>query len=171
MNSTRFKAEFFAKKYPLRTKLKWTAFVTAAIIIGLQFTTPRHTNPQVDETQVLQGMTAVPADVSALFARSCNDCHSNNTNWRWYTYVAPVSWFTVDHVNKGRAELNFSEWGRYGTHMKETRLNAICGQTKDGTMPLASYAFVHRKVRLSPEEVKIICAWTEKERKQLEATR
>jgi L-ascorbate metabolism protein UlaG (beta-lactamase superfamily) len=36
-------------------------------------------------------MTAPPSEVSALFARSCNDCHSNQTNWRWYTYVAPQS--------------------------------------------------------------------------------
>ena len=70
------------------------AIVIAVIIIGLQFTTPRHTNPSFDATQTLAATTAVPPDVSAVFARSCNYCHSNETNWRWYTYVAPVSWFT-----------------------------------------------------------------------------
>ena len=153
----------------LRTKLKWTAIVVAVILIGLQFTTPRHTNPSLNEAQTLQAMIAVPSEVSALFGRSCNDCHSNQTNWRWYTYVAPVSWFTVDHVNKGRAELNLSEWGRYGTRMKDTRLKAICAQCRGGTMPLASYAFVHREVRLSAEQVKLICEWTERVRKELEA--
>ena len=153
----------------LRTMLKWTAIVMAVIFIGLQFTTPRHTNPSFNEAQTLQAMTVVPPEVSALFARSCNDCHSNKTNWRWYTYVAPVSWFTVDHVNKGRAELNLSEWARYGTRMKETRLKAICAQCRSGTMPLASYAFVHREVRLSAEQVKLICEWTERVRKELEA--
>ena len=92
----------------MRTMLKWTAIAIAVIFIGLQFTTPQHTNPHFDEAQTLQGMTAVPPDISALFTRSCNDCHSNKTNWRWYTYVAPVSWLTVGHVNDGRAELNFS---------------------------------------------------------------
>ena len=151
----------------LRAKLKWVAIVVGLIVIGLQFTTPRHTNPPVDEAQTLAGMSAVPAEVSGLFVRSCNDCHSNTTNWRWYTYVAPVSWFTVGHVDKGRAELNFSEWGRYGTRMKDTRLKAICAQCRSGSMPLASYTFVHRDVRLSPEEVTMICEWTENARKQL----
>jgi len=154
----------------LRAKLKWIAIVVAVIFIGLQFTTPRHTNPTVDAAQTLAATIAVPPDVSAVFARSCNDCHSNQTNWRWYTYVAPVSWFTVGHVNDGRKELNLSEWGRYGTRMKDTRLKAICAQTRSGTMPLASYAWVHRDTKLSPAEAKKICDWTENTRKQLAAT-
>jgi Haem-binding domain len=154
----------------LRAKLTWTALVIAVIVIGLQYTTPRHTNPSFNEAQTLEGVTAVPPEVSALFARSCNDCHSNKTNWPWYAYVAPVSWFTVGHVNKGRAELNLSEWGRYGTRMKETRLKAICAQCRGDAMPLASYAFVHREARLSPEEVRVICEWTENARKQLQET-
>ena len=154
----------------LRAKLKWSAVVVALIVAGLQFSTPVHTNPSVDNAQTLAGSTTVPAEVSALFARSCNDCHSNTTNWRWYTYVAPVSWFTVGHVNEGREELNLSEWGRYSKRKKETRLNAICGECRSGSMPLASYTFVHREAKLSPEEVRMICEWTENARRQLEAT-
>ena len=154
----------------MRKKLKWTVMILALIFIGLQFTNPGHTNPPIDETQTLQRTSTIPFGVSAVFARSCDDCHSNKTNWRWYTYVAPVSWLTVGHVNKGRAELNFSEWGHYRTRMKETRLKAICAQCQSGTMPLASYALVHPEVNLSAEEVKMICEWTETERKHLEET-
>lgn len=154
----------------LRAKMKWATIVVALIVVGLQFTTPAHTNPPVDKAQTLAGTTSVPPEVSAVFARSCNDCHSDTTNWRWYTYVAPVSWFTVGHVNEGRTELNLSEWGSYSKRRKETRLNAICAQVQSGAMPLASYALVHREVKLSPDEVKMICTWTESERKQLEAT-
>lgn len=153
-----------------RAKMKWATIVVALIVVGLQFTTPAHTNPPVDKAQTLAGTTSVPPEVSAVFARSCNDCHSDTTNWRWYTYVAPVSWFTVGHVNEGRTELNLSEWGSYSKRRKETRLNAICAQVQSGAMPLASYALVHREVKLSPDEVKMICTWTESERKQLEAT-
>lgn len=153
----------------LRPALKWIAVVIAVIFIGLQFTTPRHTNPSVDAAQTLAATTAVPPEISAVFARSCNDCHSNETNWRWYTYVAPVSWFTVGHVNDGRKEFNLSEWGRYGTRMKETRLKAICAEARGGTMPIASYTFVHRDTKLSPDEVTKICEWTENTRQQLAA--
>ena len=154
----------------MRTKIKWTLISIGLIFIGLQFTTPGHTNPAFDEAQSLEALTAIPSEISAVFARSCNDCHSNKTNWRWYTYVSPVSWFTVSHVEDGRAELNFSVWGSYGTRMKETRLRAICQECESGTMPLASYAFVHREVRLSPEEVKMICEWTKRELKHPETS-
>ena len=154
----------------LRAKLKWIAIVIALIFIGLQFTTPRHTNPSVDPAQTLAASTAVPPEISAVFARSCNDCHSNQTNWRWYTYVAPVSWFTVGHVNDGRKEFNISEWGHYKKRMKDTRLKSICAEVRGGAMPLSSYTFVHRETKLSADEVKKICDWTENTRQQLEAT-
>lgn len=62
----------------MRKMLKWTALILTLIFIGLQFTTPAHTNPPFDEAQTLQRVTVVPSDVSAMFARSCNDCHSNH---------------------------------------------------------------------------------------------
>ena len=152
----------------MRTKLKWAAILGALVFTGLQFTSPSHTNPAHDETQTLEATTAVPPEVSALFARSCNDCHSNKTNWRWYTWVAPVSWLTVGHVNDARSELNFSEWGSYPTRKKETRLNAICDECQHGAMPLASYALVHREVKLSPMDVQRICEWSAEERRRIE---
>lgn len=151
----------------MRTKSKWTVIILALIFIGLQTTNPEHTNPLLEEATTLQGTTEVPAKVSALFARSCNDCHSNKTIWRWYTYVAPVSWFTVGHVNNARAELNFSVWGSYDVRMKGSRLRAICDQCRRGKMPLASYALMHPRVRLSPEEVQMICEWSARESKRL----
>ncbi len=147
--------------------VNWALVGFGLAFMGLQFTNPSHTNPAFDESKTLERAIAVPSDVQAILARSCNDCHSNKTNWRWYPYVAPVSWFTVGHVYNGRAELNFSEWGTYGTRRQATRLNAICDQCRRGEMPLASYALVHSDVRLSPDEVKKICAWTSQERNRL----
>ena len=45
-----------------------------------------------------------------LAERSCYDCHSNLTKWRWYSNVAPASWFVQHDVEEGRGNLNFSEW-------------------------------------------------------------
>jgi hypothetical protein len=153
----------------MRKILKWTLVVIGLTFIGLQFTGPARTNPPFDESKTLEATTAVPPHVAAAFAHSCNDCHSNKTNWRWYTYVAPVSWLTVRHVNEGRSELNFSVWGTYGARMKQTRLHAICDLSKKGTMPLLSYAFVHPGVKLSPNQVITICEWTKQESQHLTA--
>ena len=27
-----------------------------------------------------------------LTVRACFDCHSNETVWPWYSYIAPISW-------------------------------------------------------------------------------
>ncbi len=153
----------------MRRILKWTLVIIGLAFIGLQFKNPARTNPPFDQSQTLESVTTVPAEVSAIFAHSCIDCHSNQTNWRWYTYVAPVSWLTVGHVNDGREELNFSVWGTYGARFKETRLRAICQQTETGAMPLPSYSFVHRDTKLSRDQVKAICAWTKQEGQRLTA--
>ena len=151
----------------MHLKAKWVITGIAAVVVGLQFTTPAHTNPPSDEMQGLQKSTTVPSGVLALFERSCYDCHSNTTDWRWYTYVAPVSWYTVGHVNTGRAKLNFSLWGTYSAHKKDNRLEGICDQCQRGEMPLPSYALIHPQVKLSPDDVSMICAWASTERSRL----
>ncbi len=47
-----------------------------------------------------------------LAARACYGCHSNQTDWPWYSHVAPLSWLFQRDVEVGRRALNFSEWGR-----------------------------------------------------------
>jgi heme-binding protein len=133
-----------------------------AVAMGLQLAGPSHSNPPFDESTSLERTTDVPADVARTFAVACNDCHSNKTHWRWYTYVAPVSWLTVGHVTRGRAELNFSVWGTYGSRMRETRLRRICGLSREGAMPLPSYTLVHPSAKLSPDQIAAICEWTGK---------
>ena len=142
------------------TRRRWTIAALGLTAAGLQATSPAHSNPPVDQAVTLEQTYAVPAGVAATLARACNDCHSNRTNWRWYTYVAPMSWFTVRHVVDGRAELNFSEFATYSPRMRDTRLHAICQLSEKGTMPLPAYVFVHREARLSAEEIRSVCAWT-----------
>jgi lysozyme family protein len=144
----------------MKTKLKWFVVALFVVFIGLQFTSPARTNPSFDEKQTLQSLENVPPEVSNIFARSCNDCHSNQTNWRWYTHIAPVSWFVVGHVNDGRADLNFSEWGSYSERMRETRLKAVCALVEKDRMPLESYVWVHSEADLSANDAKIICDWS-----------
>jgi hypothetical protein len=42
--------------------------------------------------------------------RACGNCHSNHTDWLWYSHVAPVSWWIAQHVREGREKLDFSDW-------------------------------------------------------------
>jgi hypothetical protein len=53
-----------------------------------------------------------PPQVKEVMRRSCYGCHSNEVVWPWYADVAPASWLVAYDVHEGRAELNFSLWGR-----------------------------------------------------------
>ena len=43
-----------------------------------------------------------------LFMTACGDCHSYETEWPWYSNIAPVSWLVQHDVEEGREKLNFS---------------------------------------------------------------
>lgn len=117
----------------------------------------------------MEAMIATPPDVQAILRGGCADCHSDETHWPWYSYVAPTSWFVVGHVNKGRRSINLSTWVRPGKEPvdSEDRLKAMCREVRDGEMPLTSYKLIHWHARLSADDVQRICAWAEEEQRRL----
>jgi hypothetical protein len=147
--------------------LKWLVLVLAIVFIAIQFKRPARTNPRVEESQTLAAHTQMTPEVADILARSCYDCHSNRTTWPWYTNVAPISWFIVDHVNEGRADLNFSEWGKYEQRRQDRRLQQMCDLAQDASMPLTSYTPLHSGSKLTPAQVKTLCDWTKAERARL----
>src|SRR5712691_6475383 len=147
--------------------LKWGTIGLAVVFVGIQFIRPARTNPPVDESQTLFARTQMTPPVAAIFNRSCADCHSNKTVWPWYTNVAPVSWFIVNHVNEARPLLNLSEWGKLDRDRQSKKLQQICDQASDGAMPLSTYTPLHPGSKLTPADVKIFCDWTDVERARL----
>jgi Haem-binding domain len=140
--------------------LRWFGLAVVVVLIGLQFVRPSRTNPAVDQTQTIHARLQVNPQVAAILDRSCQDCHSNTTRWPWYSNVAPVSWFVIDHVNHGRSHLNLSEWGSLDNRQAGKKLEEICEEVEDGAMPLESYTRIHWDAKLSPEDVKTLCEWT-----------
>ncbi len=155
------------KKGILPKTLKWAAVVLAIAFIVLQFIRPARTNPPVDESRTLQAHARVPAAVASILDRSCNDCHSHQTRWPWYSNIAPVSWFVVSHVNEGRREMNFSDWAQYSEDDRPFMLKKICGEVQSGAMPLKSYLRLHHEAELSGEDVKTLCDWASAESERL----
>ena len=155
-------------KKRLNSKLARTAFVVVALILlGSQTVRPAKTNPAVDQSRTLQSHAQMSAEVADVLRRGCGDCHSNETVWPWYSDVAPVSWFVIDHVNHGRRHLNFSDWTRYDHREADDRLGDIAEAVKAGTMPLASYTLLHPEARLTQAERDLIIEWARAERTRL----
>jgi hypothetical protein len=144
----------------MKKVLKWSAVALALVFLGAQFHRPDRTNPAVDESKTLRANTRLTPEVAAIFERSCNDCHSSETTWPWYSHVSPVSWFLKSHVEEGRRELSFSEWATYPKRKRERKLHEICQQVESGAMPLNSYLPLHPSARLSDEDKRRICEWT-----------
>jgi len=89
-----------------------------------------------------------PDQASADIARdSCYDCHSNETDWPLYSYVAPMSWLVRRDVEGGRDKLNFSLWGDDGGEVDDA-IEVV----EDGSMPPRQYTLVHRGASLSDSE-------------------
>ena len=149
--------------------LRWALIVACCAFVIAQFFGPARTNPAADPSQAMESRLQVTPEVSAILDRSCNDCHSNKTRWPWYAHVAPVSWFVIDHVNEGRENLNFSEWGRYTLHDNDGLLKQMCREVRSGAMPLSSYTPLHPGSEVSAEDRQKICAWTDAERARLSA--
>jgi hypothetical protein len=147
--------------------VKWTFVVLACLFLLAQLIRPARTNPITDQGLSLESQLHVDPQVSIILDRSCNDCHSNNTRWPWYSNIAPVSWWMVGHVNDGRRDLNFSEWGNYDKRKQSRRLGQMCELAKSGVMPLGSYTPMHSASKLSGDDLRALCVWTNSQANQL----
>lgn len=123
------------------------------IVAGIQFVPVDRTNPPV-RTDV-----SAPTAVNSILRRACYDCHSNETQWPWYSRIAPVSWLVADHVHDGRGDLNFSEWPAFEPELEADALHDIEEQVSEHKMPLRSYQLMHPGARLSEEDRQTLIRW------------
>jgi mono/diheme cytochrome c family protein len=118
--------------------------VGAALFLLIQIIPigPQRTNPPV----VAEPKWDSP-QTRALAKRACFDCHSNKTEWPWYSYIAPVSWLLADDVLNARATFNFSDW-----HAGDMSSAAMAAQINSGRMPLPQYRLMHPTARFTDAE-------------------
>lgn len=150
------------------SRIKKILLALLIAFIAIQFIQPaRNKSGQVLATD-MAAMYKMPDTVQAVLKVACYDCHSNNTNYPWYTYVQPVGWILASHIRHGKEELNFNEFGSYTARRQQSKLKAIANQVKDGDMPLYSYTIMHKDARLNREQKQLIIAWAQKTRDSLE---
>jgi len=97
-----------------------------------------------DNPPVTQAVEWDSARTEQLFNDACADCHSNETEWPWYSNVAPQSWLVQRDVDAGREELNLSELDREQDEIKD-----LIEVIADDEMPPQRYTFLHPEARLS----------------------
>lgn len=130
--------------------MKKLLIVLVIIFVGIQFIPVERTNPPV------KSEIDAPADVKAIFKRACYNCHSNETNWVWYTKVAPASFLAVKDVQDGRRHLNFSEWN---INKEAKAKENIWDEVREEQMPPWQYKIFHSESKLTQEEKNILRNW------------
>ncbi len=151
----------------MKKALKIIVTVLFLAFVGIQFIRPDFTNPPIVQGQTLAENVQVPENVQNILQRSCNDCHSNTTVYPWYARIQPSAYFLEGHINEGRRKLNFSEWKSYDQAKQRRKLAELCEEIESKEMPLPSYLWIHWDAKLSADESKILCDWTEAERAKI----
>ena len=82
-------------------------------------------------------------ETRAMVKQYCFQCHSNETEWPWYSKVAPASWLLAYDVAAGRSRMNFSEWDT-----RPTGVGEIIEQVSSGEMPPVQYTLAHPETKL-----------------------
>jgi hypothetical protein len=101
--------------------------------------------------------------------RSCQNCHSEKTEWPWYSYVAPMSWMIENDVQRGRSHMNLSRWNGYNSEEQQEILSRMSVLVRSRAMPLPRYLLLHPEAKLSDADVAYLYQWARNERKRLKA--
>lgn len=107
----------------------------------------------------IRKIAAIPPDVELILQKACNDCHSNNTIYPWYSVVQPVRMWMDHHVKEGKEHLNFSEFAGYSDKKAKHKLDEIIESQEEGWMPLTSYTLIHKEAKLTEAEKLILIEW------------
>lgn len=136
--------------------VKGTLVFLGVVLVGIQFIPAKlNLSEQTPQTDFIR-LYGPSAEIKKLLTVSCYDCHSNNTDYPWYSSFQPHGWFLQQHIDDGKSELNFSEFGAYSDRMKANKLRSMISQIEDNKMPLWSYTLMHRDAKLSKSERKAL---------------
>ena len=129
------------------------------LFIGVQFI-PKDNNRQLHISKYdIRNLYIIPKNTLKMIEKSCFDCHSNNTDYPWYSKIQPVRYFLDNHIREGKNMLNFSEFGNYSERRKRNKIRSIISQIQEGKMPISTYTIIHREADLSNQDKKIIIDW------------
>ncbi|PWA05016.1 heme-binding domain-containing protein [Flavobacterium psychrotolerans] len=140
--------------------IKRIAVIGLILFLLIQLYQPaRNLGYEQDLTANFTKVYTVPKNVETILRTSCYDCHSNNTNYPWYSNIQPARFFMESHIKEGKENLNFNEWGNYSSRKQNNKLDRIAKQIKSNEMPLASYTLIHKNAILTPTQKVEVINW------------
>ncbi|MCU7693781.1 heme-binding domain-containing protein [Haoranjiania flava] len=140
--------------------MKKVLLVLLIIIIAIQFIPSQKNIAAGDSPNSITKVYDVPPDVQQILKTSCNDCHSNNTQYPWYNRIQPVAMYLAYHVKDGKRELNFDEFAAYSPEKRLHKIEETREVIQKNEMPLQSYTIIHSDAILSDAQKQTLINWT-----------
>lgn len=143
--------------YSMKKKILYTVIIA---FVCIQFYRPaKNINTQAQPNHIAN-VYPTSTEVNRILKKACNDCHSNNTVYPWYANIQPVSMWLTNHVNEGKEEINFDDFGTYTVRRQYKKMKEIIKQVKEEKeMPLASYTWIHKDAILTDAEINTLASW------------
>lgn len=139
------------RKLSKHPKKLWVVYIIVIIgFIGLQFLQSSIPNPAVT------GDFNAPSEVKNILKRACYDCHSNETDLKWFDKIAPASWLVTSDVKKAREALNFSNWDSLTEKQQIGTLYTAVNFIMLKEMPLKQYTLLHPDAKVTRSELQIL---------------
>ena len=146
------------KRVNLNTKKIVIGLVVAFLII--QFVPSDKSVPDYEKKFRLEN--APMADLNEILPilnDACYDCHSYDTRYPSYAYIAPVSWWMQGHVRNGRKALNFSTLLAGDSDEIKHALYECAEEIEEGKMPPKGYVRMHSEADLSESDRSKLVKW------------
>lgn len=127
--------------------------IAAALIcfLLLQFIGPKQ-----PEYVPVKSLSEIPQEIEAILRNSCFDCHSSETNLRWFNKLTPINYFVYEDILKGREAMDFSKWDSLPAGNVNGQLYYSLNKILEGEMPLPSYTAVHPDAKLSANAIETL---------------
>ncbi|WP_417428677.1 heme-binding domain-containing protein [Halpernia sp.] len=127
----------------------------------IQFIPIDRENKPVKKSENFVEVLNSPPKVQNLLKNACYDCHSNETKYPNYAFIAPLSWAVKNHVNDGREHLNFSEWATFNSDLKKNMLENSISDLEQYKMPMSAYIAYHPKANITKADRQILINYFE----------
>lgn len=129
------------------------------MFLGIQFFRPPKYKQNTILSTDIRYVIPTSQEVVDILDKSCNDCHSNNTNYPWYAEIMPLGWWINQHVVEGKRHLNFSISSSYSIKKLDHKLEEVEEEVKSGNMPPSNYMIIHKNARLNEHEKDVLIHW------------
>ncbi|MBC7383738.1 MAG: heme-binding domain-containing protein [Bacteroidia bacterium] len=139
--------------------LKTTGIILIVMLLAIQFVhLPQNEGEAFGENDIGK-VVPLPESIQQILKTSCYDCHSNHTEYPWYSNIQPIGLWLSDHVNEGKKELNFSEFATYKRKRQLHKLEEIGEQLEKKEMPLKPYLIMHTNATLTLYQATQLNEW------------